>query len=170
MTWDQSSSKCFCLRMRDLRADSLFEIILLCLLSFIILSCCSSASSEVELLLRLVCCGIPFTSLEPRPQVSIYKCIDDFNKDEIRKNLDGDGGGAGNVPSIWLYLELHSPTKKKEILMHHEENFLWSKCICFQNAFKTVKFKKVSLAFYRGFLTIIGVEACQLHVWLDVFR
>ncbi|GER45270.1 snake venom serine protease nikobin [Striga asiatica] len=74
--------------MRDLRADSLLDIILLCLLSFIMLSCCSSASSEVELLLRLVCCW-------------------------IWENLDVDCGGAGNVPIIWLYLEMHSPTRKK---------------------------------------------------------
>lgn len=52
-TWDQSSSRCFCFLILDLRADSLFEIILLCLLSSMILSCCSSASSEVEFVLRL---------------------------------------------------------------------------------------------------------------------
>lgn len=48
-TSDQSSSRCLCFLIRDRRADSLFDIILRCFLSFIILTCCSSASSEVEL-------------------------------------------------------------------------------------------------------------------------
>lgn len=57
-TWDQSSSRCLCFRILDLRADSLLEIILRCFLSSMILSCCSSASSEVELLLRLDDCEV----------------------------------------------------------------------------------------------------------------
>lgn len=56
-TCDHSSSRCFCLRIRERRADSLLDIILLCFLSLIRLSCCSSASSEVELLLKDEECG-----------------------------------------------------------------------------------------------------------------
>lgn len=57
-TCDHSSSRCFCLRIRDLRADSLLDIILLCFLSLMRLSWCSSASSEVELLLKHDDCGL----------------------------------------------------------------------------------------------------------------
>lgn len=61
ITCDQSSSRCLCFLIRDLLADSLFEIILLCFRSLIILLsvCCSSASSDVELLLLwLMDCGL----------------------------------------------------------------------------------------------------------------
>ncbi|WVZ12109.1 hypothetical protein V8G54_016639 [Vigna mungo] len=51
-TCDQSSSKCFCFLILDLRADSRLDIILLCFLSSMMLKWISSASSEVELLLR----------------------------------------------------------------------------------------------------------------------
>jgi len=50
-TCDQSSSKCFCFLILDLRADSRLDIILLCFLSSMMLKWISSASSEVELLL-----------------------------------------------------------------------------------------------------------------------
>jgi len=50
-TCDQSSSSCFCFLIRDRRADSRFDTILRCFLSLIRPRFCSSASSEVELLL-----------------------------------------------------------------------------------------------------------------------
>lgn len=48
---DKSSSSCLCFLILDLRADSLFDIILLRFRSPMISFCCVSASSEVELLL-----------------------------------------------------------------------------------------------------------------------
>lgn len=48
-TCDQSSSSCFCFLIRDRRADSRFDIIRRRFLSFITLTWCSSASSEVQL-------------------------------------------------------------------------------------------------------------------------
>nr|GME12972.1 hypothetical protein Iba_scaffold14287CG0210 [Ipomoea batatas] len=52
-TWDQSSSRCRFFRILDLRADSRFDTIRRCFLSSMIRWCCSSDSSEVELLLML---------------------------------------------------------------------------------------------------------------------
>lgn len=51
-TCDHSSSKCFCFLILDRRADSRLDIILRCFLSSMMLNWISSASSEVELLLR----------------------------------------------------------------------------------------------------------------------